>query len=68
MGVVVGICEKIALINQVNIVTGACERKVSCGQAVQAMVLNALGFSSRAFYLMPDYLSNKPVDLLIGKD
>jgi hypothetical protein len=29
------------------------------------MVLNALGFSSRALYLMPDYLRNKPVDLLI---
>jgi transposase len=30
------------------------------------MVLNALGFSSRALYLMPDYLHNKPVDILIG--
>jgi transposase len=30
------------------------------------MVLNALGFSSRALYLMPDYLHNKPVDLLIA--
>jgi transposase len=30
------------------------------------MVLNALGFSSRALYLMPDYLRNKPVDLLIA--
>jgi transposase len=30
------------------------------------MVLNALGFSSRAPYLMPDYLHNKPVDLLIS--
>jgi hypothetical protein len=34
---------------------------------VQAMVLNALGFSSRALYLMPDYLPNKPVDILIGQ-
>ena len=30
------------------------------------MVLNALGFSGRALYLMPDFLHNKPVDLLIG--
>lgn len=29
------------------------------------MVLNALGFSVRALYLMPDYLRNKPIDLLI---
>jgi transposase len=30
------------------------------------MVLNGLGFTSRALYLMPQYLSNKPVDLLIA--
>ncbi|MAT42741.1 MAG: hypothetical protein CL609_10395 [Anaerolineaceae bacterium] len=30
------------------------------------MVLNALGFSSRALYLMPDYMRNKPVNVLIG--
>jgi hypothetical protein len=30
------------------------------------MVLNALGFSSRAMYLMPDYLRNKPIELLIA--
>jgi transposase len=32
------------------------------------MVLNALGFTSRALYLMPDYLRNKPVELLIRAD
>ena len=46
---------------------GTDERKVSCGQAVQAMVLNALGFSSRAMYLVPEYMENKPVELLIGE-
>jgi hypothetical protein len=30
------------------------------------MVLNGLGFSSRALYLMTDFLRNKPVDLLIN--
>lgn len=30
------------------------------------MVLNALGFSSYALYLIPDFLHNKPVDLLVG--
>ena len=28
-------------------------------------MLNALGFVGRALYLMPDYMNNKPVDLLI---
>jgi transposase len=32
------------------------------------MILNALGFVGRALYLMPDYLHNKPVDLLIDSD
>lgn len=30
------------------------------------MVLNALGFSNRALYLLPYYMYNEPVDVLIG--
>ena len=66
LGIVAGICKQIGLI---EIIDGALampsERKVSCGEAVQAMVLNALGLTGRALYLMPEYMSNKPVDLLI---
>lgn len=40
---------------------------MSCGQAVQAMALNALGFTSRAMYVAPDYMKNRPVDILIGE-
>jgi transposase len=32
------------------------------------MVLNGLGFTGRALYLMPEYMENKPVDLLIDKE
>ena len=35
------------------------------GEAVMAMVLNALGFVSRPLYLTPEFFSNKPVDLLV---
>lgn len=66
LGIVAGICHEIGLIEQINQAVGVSERKVSCGAAVQAMVLNALGFSSRALYLVPQYLNNKPVDLLIA--
>ncbi|HYE68677.1 MAG TPA: IS1634 family transposase [Anaerovoracaceae bacterium] len=66
LGIVAGICQEIGLIEEIDQQVGDSEQKVSCGQGVQAMVLNALGFSSRALYLMPDYLHNKPVDLLIG--
>jgi transposase len=65
IGIVAGICQEISLIETVDQQVGQSERKVSCGQAVQAMILNALGFVSRALYLVPDYLRNKPVDLLI---
>ncbi len=40
------------------------KRKVSVGEAVSAMVLNALGFVSRPLYLTPEFFANKPVDLL----
>ena len=66
LGIVAGICQEIGLIDEIDRQVGASEQKVSCGQATQAMVLNALGFSSRALYLMPDYMHNKPVDVLIG--
>lgn len=66
LGIVAGISQEIDLIAGIDCILGASNRKVSYGQSVQAMVLNALGFSGRALYLMPDYLHNKPVDLLIG--
>jgi transposase len=65
LGIVAGVCKEIDLITQINEAVGHSNRKVSCGAAVQAMVLNALGFTGRALYLMPQYLHNKPVGLLI---
>ena len=66
LGIVAGICHEIGLIEAIDQAVGPSERKVSCGAAVQAMVLNGLGFTSRALYLMPQYLDNKPVDVLIA--
>lgn len=68
LGIVAGICQEICLIDQIDARVKASDRKVSCGQGTQAMILNALGFVGRALYLMPDYLHNKPVDLLIDPD
>jgi transposase len=68
LGIVAGIRNEIELIETIDRVVSPGERKVSCGQSVQAMVLNALGFTSRALYLMPQYLDNKPVDLLISPE
>jgi transposase len=68
LGIVAGICREIALAEQIDAQVGGSERKVSCGQAVMALVLNALGFTGRALYLMPEYLGNKPVDVLIAPE
>jgi len=65
LGIVAGTCREIGLAETIDEKVGQTDRKVSCGEAVLAMVLNALGFTSRALYLMPDYLRNKPIDLLI---
>jgi hypothetical protein len=66
LGIVAGTCQEIGLIEEIDGQVGRSEQKVSVGQGTQAMVLNALGFSSRALYLMPNYLHNKPVDIRIG--
>ena len=68
LGIVSGICQEISLIEQIDTKVKPNGRKVSCGRATQALVLNALGFVGSALYLMPDYLDQKPVDLLIDPD
>jgi transposase len=65
LGIVTGISREIGLVEMIDEKVGQTGRKVSCGEGVLAMVQNALGFSGRALYLMPDYLRNKPVDMLI---
>ena len=65
LGIVSGICYELGLIEIIDQQVGVSGQKASCGQDVQEMVLNALGFSSLALYLMPDYLQNRPVDVLV---
>jgi len=67
LGIVAGICNQIGLIEQIDEQVGPNKRKVSVGQAVQAIVLNGLGFVSRPLYLSPEFFENKPVDLLVGE-
>src|SRR5579859_1785428 len=67
LGIVAGICQQIDLIGQIDQLVGRNGRKVSVGQAIQAMVLNGLGFVNRPLYLTPEFYANKPVEMLIGK-
>ena len=65
LGIVAGICQEIGLAEQIDRIVGPTGRQVSVGNAVQAMVLNALGFTGRPLYLTPEFFANKPVDRLL---
>ena len=67
LGIVAGICEQIKLVETIDgMLPTPSGRKVSCGQATLAMVLNAMGLNGRALYLTPEYMANKPVEHLFG--
>ena len=71
LGIIAGICHEIGLVETINEMLQKekeSRRKVSCGTAVLAMILNGLGLTSRALYLMPEYMENKPIRLLTGED
>ena len=66
LGIVGGICNESRLAELIDRHIELKRRKVSVGQAVQAMILNALGFTGRALYLTPRFYSSRPVDVLVG--
>jgi transposase len=68
LGIVAGICRRIGLIEQVDEIVGPTDRKVSVGQALQAMVLNGLGFVSRPLYLTSEFFRGKPVEVLLDDE
>ena len=66
LGIVAGVCQEIRLAEEINKLVGVNEQqKVTTGDAVVAMVINALGFVSKPLYLFPSFMKNKPVELLI---
>jgi transposase len=67
LGIVAGICDEIELIKTIDGEIDKPKRKVTVGQAVQSIILNALGFSGRAMYLHPEYYRKRPVERLVGE-
>ena len=67
LGIVGGICNESCLAELIDSHIEQKRRKVSVGQAVQAMILNALGFTGRALYLTPRFYASRPVDVLVGE-
>jgi transposase len=58
-------CQAISLAEPIDRIVGPTERQVSVGEAVHAMVLNALGFTARPLSLNPECFANKPLDRLL---
>ncbi len=68
LGIVAGVCNEIKLVEEIDKIVGVDVRqKVTCGEAVKSMVLNALGFVDRPLYLSPEFMNTKPVEMLIRK-
>jgi len=68
LGIVSAVCREINLQEEIDSVIGVDPRqKVTCGQAVVAMVLNALGFVDKPLYLFPEFMETKPIEILIGQ-
>lgn len=68
-GIVSGVCKELHLAEEINRMVGVDDQqKVATGDAVIAMVINALGFTSKPLYLFPGFMYNKPVDLLVRED
>lgn len=66
LGIVAGVCREIKLVEEIDKIIGVDVRqKVTCGEAVEAMVLNALGFVGRPLYLSPGFMETKPIEILI---
>jgi len=66
LGIISGICNECSLAELIDLHIEQKRRKVTVGQAVQAMILNALGFTGRALYLTPRFYTSRPVDVLVG--
>lgn len=70
-GLVSAAIEQLDLVKKIDLrlpVSEAKGSKVSMGRRVAAMILNGLGFVNTRLYMFPEFLSNKPVERLLGAD
>lgn len=66
LGIVAGIIHELKLIEDADKLLDASKHNnVTPGEAVAAMILNGLGFTSRPTTLTPQFFNTKPLDILI---
>ena len=69
LGLVAGVIKKTKLIERIDKILPIAKEKgakVTMGERVSAMILNALGFVDNRLYMFAEFLSNKPIKRLLG--
>lgn len=69
LGIIAGILQEMSLRDRVNETLGEkayVTQRVTVGDCVCAMVLNGLGFTNRALYLVHSFFQGKPIERLLG--
>jgi transposase len=67
LGIVAGIIDEIYIVQIINEKLGTDTReKITSGQIVKALILNALGMVSRPLYLFPQFFEDKATEKLLG--
>ncbi len=69
LGIVAATCKEIGLVEKIDsIIKPNHQQKVTTGEAVMAMVTNALGFVSKPLYIFPEFMEKKPIKLLFERN
>ena len=67
LGLVAGIIDEIGIVEKINQLIGEKKtEKISAGQVVKAMILNAMGLVSSPLYIFKDFFEGKAVEHLLG--
>lgn len=69
LGLVAGMIKELGIIDKIDQFLGdkkQATKFVTVGECVAAMIINGLGFTNKALYLVPNFFSNKPIDRLIS--
>jgi transposase len=69
LGLVAGMCQEIGIAEVINeyCPSESPDQIVSTGKALEAMILNGLGFVNKRLYLIPHFFRDKPIALLLGR-
>jgi transposase len=66
LGIVAGVIRELRIIETIDKLIGTDDKKIiATGEAVAGMILNGLGFTSRALSLTPQFFETKAVERLI---